>query len=231
MRPRLRQPTCLPEGVEGASQGACKETTRPNDQEVLLRAHARDEEAVKQLYRKHTDMLFRAVGRILGAQDSDIEDVVQVAFLAALDAAPRFDGRSKVSTWMVGIAAKKALDHVRERKRRRRFQDLAVLLGECAERVFAPSRFVDAHSLPARDLAEKALNELSHDQRAIFVLVEVEGLTLQEASAALDTHLSTLHSRLQAARNRLDEVVAELMELDTVRALPETATRSRRRSS
>ncbi len=187
-----------------------QEAPRTVDHDLLLRAHRRDESAVKKLYRSNADMLFRAVGRILGVQDPDAEDVVQVAFLAALDSAPRFDGRSKVSTWMVGIAAKKALDHVRARKRRRRFQEFATLLGDCAERVFAPRRFVDAHSFDDRELAEKALSQLSHDQRAIFVLVEVEGLTLAESSVALEANISTLHGRLQSARKRLDEILENL---------------------
>ena len=89
--------------------------------EALLRDAARgNDQAVRQLYRAHVDRVYRCVGRILGPSDPDVDDVVQQTFLASLDGADRFDGRSKVSTWLVGIATRRALDATRARQRRRR---------------------------------------------------------------------------------------------------------------
>src|SRR6476620_11415917 len=98
--------------------------TRPtgdDDRSLLRRAADGDEASVRQLYRAHSGKLHRHAARILGPSDPDVEDVVQQAFMAALDGAGGFDGRSSVQTWLFGIVTRRALDAARARYRRRRF--------------------------------------------------------------------------------------------------------------
>ena len=171
--------------------------------ETLARAGRREEAAVRRLYREHVDRVWRTAARILGAHDADVEDVVQQTFLAALDGAERFDGRSRVSTWIVGIATRRALDHARDRWRRSRWQRVGewVGLGRPEAR---PDDRVDSASLAAW-----ALGRLTPEQRVVFVLCEVEGHTLAEASEMTGAGISTLHARLVAGRKRLDALLAE----------------------
>src|SRR5688500_9264816 len=100
-----------------------------DDRELLRRAGRRDEAAVRSLYREHVGRIHRCVSRILGSNDADVEDVVQQTFLAAIDGADRFDGRSSVGTWLVGIASRRALDQARERWRRARWRKVTVAVG------------------------------------------------------------------------------------------------------
>lgn len=195
----------------GATGGAGAEGERPShpvsldeDRALLARAAAGDEAAVRRLYRDHVDRVLRTVSRILGSDDSDVEDVVQQTFLAALDGASRFDGRSKVSTWIVGIATRRALDQSRDRWRRSRWKRVSewVGLGRAAAR---PD---DLHD--SRALAEWALARLTPEQRTVFVLHEVEGHTLAEIGEMTSTGISTLHARLVAGRKRLDAALAEV---------------------
>ena len=71
-----------------------------DDRALLERAAGGDELAVRELFRGHIGRMHRQAARILGADDPDVEDVVQQAFLAALDGAAKFDGRSSVATWL-----------------------------------------------------------------------------------------------------------------------------------
>jgi RNA polymerase sigma-70 factor (ECF subfamily) len=172
--------------------------------ELLARAASRDEAAVKRFYREHVERVWRTVARILGANDGDVEDVVQQTFLAALDGAERFDGRSKVSTWIVGIATRRALDQARDRWRRSRWRRMTEWVGLGR----AEARPDDVHD--SRALAEWALAKLTPEQRTVFVLHEVEGHTLAEIEGMTDTGISTLHARLVAARKRLDAALASI---------------------
>lgn len=169
-----------------------------SDADVLGRAAARDEAAVRRLFRDNYGRVYRHVSRILGAGDSDVEDVVQQVFLAALEGAHDFDGRSSVATWLIGIATRRALDEARSRWRRGRWSRIseAVGLGRPAAR--------PDHAVASRSEAEAALSVLAPDLRAVFLLHDVEGQTLAEISALTGVGISTLHARLVSARKKLD---------------------------
>ncbi|MFW6050742.1 MAG: RNA polymerase sigma factor, partial [Myxococcota bacterium] len=116
-----------------AQRTAAQPTPEAGDEvrarELLELAAQGDDSAVRTLYRQHVGRVHRHVARILGPHDPDVEDVVQKVFIAALRGAERFDGRSAVSTWLLGIATRRALDEARARWRRGRFARLAERVG------------------------------------------------------------------------------------------------------
>jgi RNA polymerase sigma-70 factor (ECF subfamily) len=183
----MLRPVDPPEGVD--------------DHELLKRAAAGDEQAVRTLYRAHSAKLHRQAARVLGADDPDVEDVVQQAFLAALDGAGKFDGRSSVSTWLFGITTRRALDAARSRWRRGRWNRVTEAVG-FGSHVHEPDRAYQATSE-----AEAVLARLTPDQRMVFVLHDVEGYTFAEISGLTDTGISTLHGRLKAAREHIQKIV------------------------
>lgn len=180
---------------------------RNEDRALLERASCGDDRAARVLFRTHVAQLHRHAARILGsADDADVEDVVQQAFLAALDGAARFDGRSSVATWLFGITTRRALDAARARYRRGRWARLteSVGLGFLAGR--------PDHLQEAKTEAEQALSLLDPDQRLVFLLHDVEGRTLAEISGLTEVGISTLHSRLRAARRRIDLTIGGLAD-------------------
>jgi RNA polymerase sigma-70 factor (ECF subfamily) len=178
---------------------APRPATRDDDRVLLERAAHGDEAAVRALYRLHSAKLHRQAARILGATDPDVDDVVQQSFLAALDGAARFDGRSSVQTWLFGIVTRRALDAARARYRRQRFARIVGAFGVGNERSTGPDRAYQAGAE-----AEWLLAQLSPLQRTVFVLHDVEGYTFAEISGLIDVGISTLHGRLMAARKRID---------------------------
>ena len=175
----------------------------PEDVEWLRRAAGGDARAASLLFRAHGARVQRMAARVLGAGDAEVDDVVQQTFLAALDSAARFDGRSALSTWLIGIANRRALDAARSRARRARLREVTSWFG-LGDAAPAASEARDA-----RDSAARALAVLTPEQRSVFVLVSVEGYTLQEAADMTGTGMSTLHARLAAARKRLDAAIAD----------------------
>jgi len=168
---------------------------------LLRRAGDGDEHALRQLFRKYAARIYRHVARILGPDDSDIEDVVQQVFIAALEGVDGFDGRSAVSTWLYGIATRRALDASRSRWRRRRWTKLAQFM------VFKSTENEPERSLAARTEAEALLAKLAPEQRTVFLLHEVEGYTFAEISNSTGIGISTLHGRLTAARAKLNKLI------------------------
>lgn len=199
--PRVPSLRSLP-GAVGAAMNEGLGIEGPAGRALLLAAAAGDEASSRRLYRENVDRVHRTVVRILGAADGDVDDVVQQTFLAALLAAPRFDGRSKLSTFLIGIASRRALDAARERQRRARWGRLP----DWAQ-ALVPTRRERPADLEDRTFAMWALGHLTPEQRQVFVLHEVEGHTLQEIFDMTGTGISTLHARLQAGKKRLDAVV------------------------
>ena len=169
---------------------------------LLERAASGDERAMRDFHRAHVDVVYRHVARILGSDDPDVEDVVQRVFLAALAGARDFAGRSKVRTWILGIATRRALDASRRRWRRHRWQRLGQRVG-----LGRPAAAPDDR-LRHLGEAERLLQVLTPDQRVVFVLKEVEGHTLKEVAEITGVGISTLHARLAAGRKRLDALLA-----------------------
>jgi RNA polymerase sigma-70 factor (ECF subfamily) len=163
----------------------------------LRRAGAGDESAVRELFRTHAAKLHRVAARVLGADDPDVEDVVQQAFLAALDGAEDFDGRSSLSTWLFGITTRRALDAARSRWRRGRFARLRESVGLGAPEPRPDTRYHQGVQ------AERLLTRLPPEQRVVFLMHDVEGYTFAEISGLTGVGISTLHARLLSARKRL----------------------------
>lgn len=176
--------------------------TRAEELAMLQAAGAGDDAAVRRLYRTYVDRVHRHVSRVLGPHDPDVEDVVQQVFLAALAGADRFAGRSQLSTWLLGIASRRALDEARSRWRRHRWQKVTESVGLGRPE----SRPDERHA--AIDEANAALAELHPDQRTVFILHDVEGHTFAEIREMTGVGISTLHARLKAAKRKLDARVA-----------------------
>jgi len=186
--------------TEAAFKG--RRPSETDDRAMLERAAAGDELAVRELFRGHIGRMHRQAARILGSDDPDVEDVVQQAFLAALDGASKFDGRSSVATWLFGITTRRALDAARARWRRRRWSRLVQSVG-LGSASLPPD---EGHQM--RSEAESMLAELSPELRLVFVLHDVEGYTFAEISGMTGLGISSLHGRLMSARKRLERIVA-----------------------
>lgn len=168
------------------------------DPAVVARCRAQDPVAFRAFVVRHEAMVFALLSRML-VSPVEIEDLAQEAFVRAFRAFPGFDpaGPAKVSTWLLTIATRLALD-ARKRKRPG---------GEplAEERLPSAAAAPDA-SLERRQLGRAlaaAAEALPDDQRAAFVLSELHGLSIAEIAAALDVPENTAKTRLFRAREKM----------------------------
>jgi RNA polymerase sigma-70 factor (ECF subfamily) len=157
-----------------------------------------------ELYVKYRSMVAATAWHILGAQ-GEIEDVVQNVFIEVFRSIDRFRGEAALSTWLYRITVNVALQEVRRRSRKRWLR-LFTGEDETDQRAWQdPRKQIESRSALSR--LGLALDKVSPKKRAVFVLVEVEGLSPQEAADILNVPLNTVRSRLIAARS---EVTARL---------------------
>jgi RNA polymerase sigma factor (sigma-70 family) len=149
------------------------------------------------------DLYERDVRRMLGklcVTAADADDLLQATFLQVISAAPSFDPRFSVRSWLYGIGAMMARRHRRSTSR------LAGRMATWAadftrQEPHTPGDAFDSEEAGRR--MQAALQRLSPKRREAFVLVTLEGATGEEAAAALGIPLNTLWTRLHHARRDL----------------------------
>lgn len=151
-------------------------------------------EGFQEIYATSAPFVFRTM-KHLGVPRDQIEDAVQDVFLVVLRRLSDFEGRSTIRTWIYGIAIRVAGDHLKKAKRRSRQEPLPLHLAATR-----PTPLDDAAQAERVRILHEILSALSDEKRAVFVLAEIEGLTVPEIAAALGVKLNTVYSRLRLAR-------------------------------
>jgi RNA polymerase sigma-70 factor (ECF subfamily) len=153
----------------------------------------------EQLMREHAAFVWRVLRRF-GVADPQLEDVSQDVFLALHRSLPRFEGRSSVRTFLYGICRRIAANH-RSLAVHRRELVTDRLPEPLSERALdAEGALADKQSL---ELLHELLTRLSPEQREVFLLYEVDELTMREVAEALQCSQNTCFARLYAARKAL----------------------------
>lgn len=186
---------------------------RAEESALVLQAKQGDFEAFDQLVRHCERRVWTVVWRLLGEKE-ETENVVQIAFLKAMEALETFRGDSSFCTWVGRIATRAGLDVLRARKRREGLSLDELALDEDDEGSIAkPHLIADWREDPSvqierqelREILDAALDELSPSLRAIFVLRDVQGLSTEEAAKELGITAGNAKVRLLRARLALRE--------------------------
>lgn len=158
---------------------------------------------ITSLYEEHAVFVWRSL-RVLGVPPDALDDAVQEVFLVVHRRLDEFQGRSAVRTWLYAIARRVAGNIRRGLGRRGAPTSLDVELPD--EGVGDPRAL--AERAEAGRLLLDLLGDLSDEQREVFLLVEVEEMSVPEAADALGINLNTCYSRLRAARHRFERALS-----------------------
>lgn len=172
------------------------------DAQTLEACRAGDPAAMERVFREQLPALERLLSRLLGP-DSEREDVLQQVLLAAVAAFPRFRGDATVRTWLAGIAVRCVHQHWRGRSGARRDSISLELVSEPrGPDTGSPGPALADQREAIRRLYEH-LEALSARKRIAFVLHVLEGHSIAEVAALMDTSPSTTKSRVFFARREL----------------------------
>jgi RNA polymerase sigma-70 factor, ECF subfamily len=182
---------------------------RDTDEDLLARyvlptatADAR-EAAFHELVDRYHRRVFGICLHVLGSP-SDAEDATQETFLKLARHADTFRGDAKLSTWLYRVARNACTDHVRHDARRP-----STPVADPGTLDEAPSEADRSAGTDAAVTVRAALDQLDAASRQALILVAVEGLSYQEAGAALDLAVGTVKSRVSRARARLAALLAD----------------------
>jgi RNA polymerase sigma-70 factor (ECF subfamily) len=184
--------------------------------------HARNS-ASKVSFREIHDQTFVTVTRLaryLGVRDGDLDDLVQEVFIAVHRRLNEFEARASVKTWVASILRLLVQNYRRTQRRKSAAEARwTVELGDMANLVASeldPSESFGRTQ--AREALQRVLRELPEDKASVFVMVELEGMTVPEIAESMDANINTIYGRLRAARKAVDDALARLQEQDRVAA-------------
>ena len=184
-----------------------------NQDSLIAQLRAGDQAAFRHLVEEHKGIVFNTSLGIV-QNHADAEDIAQEVFIQAFHSVKDFKGDSKLSTWLYRIAVTKALDHLRAKKRKKRFAPLQNLFGQesnepLAEQAMFVHPGVQLENKERAALLFKAIGKLPEQQKAAFLLHKTEGLSYQEVAEVLQVTLSSVESLMHRAKSNLQKYLQE----------------------
>lgn len=147
-----------------------------------------------ELYDANVAFVWRVLSA-MGLRDSVLEDAVQDTFVVVHRRLGEFEGRSSVQTWLFAIARRVASTHRRKVATDRTRHEV---LGD--EHAGATDTFASISRAEAAATVARILDGIDEDKRLVFVLVELEQLSVPEVATMLEINVNTAYSRLRLAR-------------------------------
>jgi RNA polymerase sigma-70 factor, ECF subfamily len=192
-----------------------------DETKLLELARNGDKAALSKLVNTYSERIYNLALRILRKKE-DAEDVLQETFLTVIEKLHTFDGRSSFFTWIYRIATNASL--MKLRKKKMIFQEISEdpEFSESVEsRVFVdwsqdPS--INVFDEEVKTKLDQAVNKLSDIYRSVFVLRDIEGLSIKETSAILDITEENVKIRLRRARQFLRDYLSDYFEERVVKS-------------
>lgn len=176
-------------------------TDQQSDRELVSRVARGDRAAVRLLFMRHHARVYRFVARQTGSETM-ADDIANEVFLELWRQASKFEGRSEVSTWLLGIARFKALSHLRKRTEEALDEDYA---GGIADTADTPD--VAAMKGDKAAALRRMVDALPEEHRTVVDLAYYHGHSVTEIGEILSIPVATVKTRMFYARKKLGEAL------------------------
>jgi RNA polymerase sigma-70 factor (ECF subfamily) len=177
-----------------------------NERELIARLKKKDRAAFKVIVETWQNMVYNtAIGFLQNAQDA--EDTAQEVFIQVFESIVSFKEESKFSTWIYRSTVSKSLDHLRKKKRKKRFAFLQSLYGQNDGLIIEPPDFfhpgIKMENKENAAVLFKIIEQLPANQKTAFVLNKIENLSYAEISEIMKSSESAVDALLQRAKKNL----------------------------
>lgn len=186
-----------------------------NQQELIVQLQQGDGQAFKKLVDEWQDMVYNtALGIVQNADDAD--DITQDVFIQVYQSVSSFKGESKFSTWLYRIVITKSLDHLKKKKRKKRFGFMQSLFGNNSDEEIHPEEFNHPGVLMENKerAAElfNALQQLPDKQRIAFTLHRLEAQRHQDIAVIMELSVTAVESLIARAKGNLRQILKDYYE-------------------
>ena len=183
---------------------------KPIPLETLTRAIRGDRRAFQEIVEHHQSFAYSVAYRLVG-NSADAEDITQEAFIRLWRNMSKYRADIKLSTWLYKIVTNLCLDFLKSPRTRRRKLNHDLDDANHVDSGLSPD--VILHGNELRTQIEKATAELSPMQKAVFVLRDLEALTVEETCDVLSINADHVKSNLFHARKKISQKLSAIYEI------------------
>ncbi|HMN04582.1 MAG TPA: RNA polymerase sigma factor [Flavobacteriales bacterium] len=184
-----------------------------SDLEVVERVRNGEKALCEILMRRHNQTLYRAVRSYLKDGD-DVQDAMQEAYVKAFSKLDQYKGDAAFSTWLVRIGINEALQALRKQRALHVYADPEVRAERLTQLPDTGQMNPEQRTIREehRRLLEQAVDRLPEDYRAVYMLREVEEMSVGEVSQSLDISEANVKVRLHRAKNMVKDALMGAQE-------------------
>jgi RNA polymerase sigma-70 factor (ECF subfamily) len=168
------------------------------EQELVQACQAGDHQAFRQLYKTHRTDVRWTIIHFIGSS-GEIEDLIQDVFLEIYKSIHRFEGRSKLATWIRRLTVNVTLQHIRKKQRRVQWCSQDRMEQRNAQKPWNTPHEA-AETQDRVKVVNRALDSLTPEKRSVLVMHDMQGLTGTQISELLGKSILTVRTRLFYAR-------------------------------
>lgn len=193
-------------------------TSKAEDDLIIERVLSGEKNLYELIMRKYNQRLYR-IARTYLTDEDDVQDSMQEAYIKAYEQLPKFEKRSQFSTWLIRILINEALARI---KRRNRY--IYPMNNNIDYFDNNPDYFENKDQGPENNtvnnelkkILEKAVDNLPDKYRTVFVMREIEGMSVSETSSCLGLTESNVKVRLNRAKDTLRKNLSEFYKSDEI---------------
>ena len=183
-----------------------------SDEQLMLLFAQGQSSAFDELYYRYDRRLLNFVARMTGWQRADVEDMVQEIFVRVARSASKYQPSAKFSTWLHRVATNSCLNNIKKRKSH---PYLRVITGGMESQQSAgtscdPLRQMIEHE--GDGALQSALSKLSLEQKTVFLLRQVQGLSYSEISQIVNLPLGTVKTNIYRARTSMVRALGSFLQ-------------------
>lgn len=181
------------------------------ESEVISRILGGEKELYEILMRRNNQKLFRVIRGYLSEQN-EIEDIMQDTYLLAYEKLWQYKSNAQFSTWLIRIGINRALAHIKK-KSKLKTSDIIDISDKTTIEFKDEKQPGPAHKMmrkEAKEILEKAIDNLDDKYRSVYIMREVEEMSIAEIADCTELSVSNVKVRLHRAKNMIKENLYEL---------------------
>jgi RNA polymerase sigma-70 factor (family 1) len=184
-----------------------------NLQELIEQIAKGNERCFNQLFTLYKDKVFNTALSYLH-NAADAEEATQDVFIEIYQSASKFEGKSKVGTWIYRITVNKCLDRLRYQKRKKRFAFVVSIFKQGTGELQHDYAHFDHPGVKLESKEDaavlfKAIDTLPENQKTAFILSQIEELSQKEIAEVMNASIKAIESLIQRAKGNLRKELAD----------------------